>query len=81
MPIEALTKSQLETRPSSAGHPEYVAFLRSARLGSGGRLDVKKEGMSRQLIKNRLKIAAAASGREIAFLRSSRETVIFQVVA
>ena len=81
MPIEALTKAQLESQPSTRRlHQEYVAFLSSARLGTGGRLYVAKEGTSRLTIKNRLKAAADHVGKKIAFQRSPAEQVVFQVV-
>ena len=80
MPIEALTKSELESTPASSGHEEYVAFLRGARAGSGGTLEVAKEKVTRQTIKNRLRTAAQITGREIRFQRSSKDSVVFQVV-
>ncbi len=81
MPIEALTKKQLEERvPPSSLHPEYMAFMDSARLGSGGKLEVAKEGATRQTVKKRLKLAAQAAGKNIAFQRSPSDLVIFQIV-
>ena len=81
MPIEALTKAQLENQPSGGKlHTEYVAFLTSARLGTGGRLYVAKEGTSRQTVKNRLKAAAASVGKKIKFVRCPADQVTFQVV-
>ncbi|MCB9176728.1 MAG: hypothetical protein H6648_06150 [Caldilineae bacterium] len=81
MPIEALSKKDLEEKaPASRVHPEYVSFLTSARLGTGGRLYVAKEGVSRQSVKNRLKAAAVVTGKNIKFLRSPSEQVVFQIV-
>ena len=81
MPIEALTKSQLENQPSNRRlHDEYVPFLSSARLDTGGRLYVAKEGTSRQTVKKRLLAAADHVGKKIAFQRSPVEQVVFQVV-
>jgi hypothetical protein len=81
MPIQALTKKELEEKsPSSRLHQEYVEFLSSARLGSGGRLIVSDEGTSRQTVKNRMKAAAAAAGKNIAFKRCPSEEVVFQIV-
>ena len=81
MPIEALTKKDLEVTSSPGTlHQEYVDFLESCRLGSGGKLEVAKEGAGRQTVKNRLKKAADATGKKIKFLRSPATQVIFQVV-
>ena len=81
MPIESLTKKDLEAKvPSNAVHQEYFEFLQSARVGSGGRLIVKAEGVGRQTVKNRLKKASALSGKNIKFLRCPTDQVVFQVV-
>jgi hypothetical protein len=80
MPIHRLKKSDFENRSNSAGHAEYVAFLKAAKAGDGGKLTVEEEGKSRQTIKNRMKQAAKITGRTIKFYRSSAEEVVFQVV-
>ncbi len=78
MPIQKLSKKDFET--PVAGHPEYIEFLNSARLGDGGRLIVKEEGVSRQSVKNRLNIASKVTGKKIKFYRSASSEVVFQVV-
>lgn len=81
MPIEALSKKDLEVTASPGKlHQEYVGFLESCRLGSGGKLEVAKEGVSRQTVKTRLKKAADATGKSIKFHRSPATHVVFQVV-
>lgn len=82
MPLEKLTAEQLAGgRPRRrGGNREYVAFLRSLRLGQGGRATVEAEGITRQGIKLRLKRAAEEAGVTIEFLRSPASEVRFQVV-
>lgn len=82
MPIIAMSKKELEETPTTSRglHQEYVDFLSSARLGSGGKLIVKDEGVSRQSVKNRLGKAAAATGKNIKYKRSPATEVVFQVV-
>ena len=80
MPIQAMSKKDFQNHTSSAGYPEYIAFLRSAKVGEGGKLTLTEEGVSRQTIKNRLNTAAKITGRKIKFYRSPAEKVVFQVV-
>lgn len=80
MPIQAMKKKDFENVVSSAGNAEYVAFLKDAKVGEGGKLEVSAEGVSRQSIKNRLTQASKITGTQIKFYRSSAEEVVFQVV-
>ncbi len=81
MPIQALTRKELESKvPIGSVHQEYLDFFQNSRVGSGGRLNVKKEGVTRQTVKNRLNKAAEFAGKSIKFLRSPQDTVVFQVV-
>jgi hypothetical protein len=81
MPIIAMSKKELDEKPSTSRlHQEYVDFLSSARLGSGGKLIVAKEGTSRATVKNRMLRAAEATGKNIKFRRSPATEVVFQVV-
>lgn len=81
MPIEKLTKKQLQEKSfrASAGHEPYTAFLKSLRVGEGGRVTVEDEGVTRQTIKNRLTKSADAAGVQITFHRSPQEIVVFEV--
>ena len=78
VPIQKLSKKDFET--PVAGHPEYIEFLSSARVGEGGRLMVDEEGVSRQSVKNRLNIASKVTGKNLRFYRSAPSEVVFQVV-
>jgi hypothetical protein len=82
MPLEKLTADQLsgDRRRRRAGNREYIAFLRSLRIGQGGRATVEAEGITRQGIKVRLKTAAQEAGVVIQFIPSSANEVLFQVV-
>ena len=80
MPFEKLTAEQLNAASgTSTANAEYVAFLRSLRVGQGGRTTVKDEGTSKQTIKNRLIKAAGAAGVTIKFRRSSADEVLVEV--
>jgi len=82
MPLQKLTADQLTGRPrtrSRGATSEYVAFLRSLRVGQGGKAIVEGEGVSRQSIKGRLKKAAQEAGVTIKFHRSSPGEVVFEV--
>ena len=59
-------------------HPEYFAFISSARVGSGGRLIVADEDVGRQTVKTLLLVAAEAAGKEIKFNRCPAEDVVFR---
>jgi hypothetical protein len=83
MPLEKLTAdafARMATQPSSfRANQEYVSFLSKLKSGEGGRVMVADEGVSRQQVKNRLKRAAAITGRKIRFIASDRTTVVFAV--
>jgi len=83
MPLEKLTADQLTggRRRRRRGNREYIAFLRSLRIGQGGRATVEAEGITRQGIKLRLKRAAQEAGVTLKFLPSPANEVLFQVVA
>lgn len=81
MALEKLTAKELAGRPGGRPRAEYVAFLSELRVGQGGRAVVAEEGVTRQALKNRLKVAAAAAGVEIKFQRSSPEDVVFEMVS
>ena len=80
MPFEKLTAAQLnEVSGSTGAKPEYIAFLKSLKVGEGGRSSVKAEGASRQTVKNRLNKAAEAASITIKFRRSSPDLIVFEV--
>lgn len=80
MALEKLSAKDLTGRPQGRPSDEYVTFLSGLRLGQGGRAIVAEEGVTRQALKNRLKVAAAAAGVQIKFQRSSPQDVVFEVV-
>ena len=79
--IERLTPTDLDRMRSASRYPEYVEFLQGLRVGQGGRVVVADTGVSRQSVKNRINKAATVAGVEIAFLRSSPDIVVFEVVS
>ncbi len=80
MPLEKLSKAQLEGRTGRGANSEYVGFLKGLKVGDGGRAVVAQERATRQTVKNRLNAAATEAGVKIKFLRSSPEEVVFKVV-
>lgn len=72
--IKPLTAAQLAARP------DYVAFLQSAPIGTGGMASVADEGVGKLSLKNRLTAAAAAAGVTIKYKRSGADSVVFEVV-
>ena len=81
MPFEKLTQKEVDSLASrgSAGYQPYTEFIADLRVGQGGRITVAEEGVARNSVKQRLTMSAAAAGVTIKFLRSSEETVVFQV--
>ena len=80
MPFEKLTAAQLNAASGTTGaKPEYVAFLKSLKVGEGGRSTVKAEGATRHTVKNRMKKAADTAGVTIKFSRSSADLVVFEI--
>ena len=79
MALEKLTAKDLGQRPKGRPNQEYVKFLDSLRSGEGGRATTKGEKATKQTIKNRLKIASAASGVKIRFLRTPPDVVMFRI--
>lgn len=73
--IRTLTAAQLSARP------DYVAFLQSAAVGTGGMASVADEGVGKTSLKNRLSAAADAAGVTIRYKRSGPDTVVFEVAA
>jgi len=73
MPLQKLSRNQV------TAHPEYVDFLQSLRVGEGGKSTVAQEGVGKVSIKQRLDRAAEVVGVEIRYIRSSNDTVVFQL--
>lgn len=63
-----------------AARPEYVHFLRGLAVGEGGMGSTESEGVGKQSLKGRIKLAAAAAKVQVKFMRSDAKTVIFKVV-
>ena len=63
-----------------AARPEYVQFLRSLAVGEGGMGTTEGEGVGKQSLKGRIKLAASAARVQVKFLRSDAKTVVFKVV-
>jgi len=83
MAFERLTGPELRALRHAGGSralSEYVAFLGDISLGQGGKVNVSAAKVSRHTVKNRLKSAARGARKEIKFLRSGEETVVFEVV-
>lgn len=80
MPLEKLSKAQLDSRSGRGANTEYVNFMKGSKTGDGGRAIVAQERATRQTVKNRLNAAAAEAGVKIKFLRSKPEEVIFKIV-
>lgn len=81
MPMEKLTKKQLAEASTSAatGYAPYVKVMQDMRVGEGGRVDMSKEKVGRQTVKNRVKKSAEACHLEVKFRRSPSDLVIFEV--
>jgi hypothetical protein len=80
MPLEKLTRAQIQGYHGAAANPEYVNFVRGLKPGEGGRATVDGEGVSRQTIKNRIKSAASELGVKVKFHRSEPNEVRFEVI-
>ena len=81
MPITILSAQELALRRARAGaHAEYVDALTSMQVGQGAEVDVAAEGVSRQMVKNRLSKAAESLGVSIKYLRSDSNTVVFELL-
>ena len=81
--FEKLTQQQVRALRGASGRgalAEYVAFVADIPMGQGGQVNVAAAKASRWAVKNRLKRAAGEAGKEIRFLRSGEETVVFEVV-
>ncbi len=63
-----------------AARPDYVQFFKSLTVGEGGMASIAGEGVGRQSLKGRLKLAATAAKVQIKFRRSDKATVVFEVV-
>jgi hypothetical protein len=74
--LESLTAKPKSERAQSQA--EYQGYLAELSVGDGGEL-TPEEGEKRLTVKNRLKAAAKASGKEIEFLRTRGEAVRFKV--
>lgn len=73
MPLQKLSRNQV------TAHPEYVDFVQSLRVGEGGESTVERERVGKVSIKQRLDRAAGVVGVKIRYIRSDKETVVFQV--
>ena len=81
--FQKLTQPQVSALRRATGRgaqAEYVAFLKDIPVGNGGKVLVAGANASRWAVKNRLKRAAGELGKEIKFLRSGEEAVVFEVV-
>jgi hypothetical protein len=78
--FQRLTAADLARHRAVGSNPEYVEFLTGLTPGEGGRINAADAGVGRQTVKNRLNSAAAATGVKIKFVRSSADTVVFEVV-
>jgi hypothetical protein len=81
--IEREEVENLTHRPKATGErtrirEQYQSFLADIGEGEGGEVTLA-DGDNRSTIKNRLKAAAKALGKEIAFIRTSQDVVRFRV--
>ena len=82
MTIRILSPEELAVRRAAGGaYKPYVEVLAQMEPGQGGEILVADEGVSRQMVKNRVVRAAASLSKPIAFVRSGEDTVIFEVTA
>lgn len=83
MVFQKPTQPQVRALRGATGrgvHAEYVDFLKDIPVGNGGKVLVAGANARRWAVKNRLKTAAGELGKEIKFLRSGEESVVFVVV-
>lgn len=83
MIFQKLTKTDIAAHTGGqrrGANEEYVEFLKTVRVGQGGRVDVKQAEVSRQTVKNRLNRAASDLGKGISYVRSSPDWVVFEIV-
>lgn len=79
MALEKLSPEQLAGGQAIVANPQYLDFLKSCRVGEGGRAIVADEGVGRPTLKRRISQAAAAANISIKFHRSSPEELVFEV--
>ena len=81
--FQKLTQPHVRALRRAAGRgvrAGYVEFLSDIPVGNGGKVLIDGATASRWAVKNQLKKAAVELGKEIKFLRSGEETVVFEVV-
>jgi hypothetical protein len=77
--VENLTRRARAGGERTRIREQYRSFVADIAEGEGGELTLV-EGDNRTTIKNRLKAAAKALGKEIAFIRSGEDVVRFRVI-
>lgn len=80
MPLQKLSPRQLKGERKSSALPEYLEFINSLKPGEGGRTTTAREGVSRQTVKTRVKVAADELGATIRFHRCPEDQVVFELI-
>jgi hypothetical protein len=84
MPLKKLSKAQFDrmTAPRTRGpKPEYVAFLKKAKPGQLGKASAEEEGVTKQMVKNRINTAAKEAGVKVKYHRApDPDLVVFEVL-
>ncbi len=83
MIFQKLTKVDIAAHAGSqrrGARPEYVEFIKNLRRGEGGKVDVASARTSRQTVKNRVDRAVGELGKKIKYIRSSADSVVFEIV-